>query len=83
MIHAMVKVAAFPHLKEIKDFNFDFQPSISQQQILDFQSLRFVEENENIVFLGPSGVGKTHLATAIGITAAKSEQVPILLSAMI
>jgi len=71
MIHAMVKVAAFPHLKEIKDFNFDFQPSINQQQILDFQSLRFIEENENIVFLGPSGVGKTHLATAIGITAAK------------
>jgi len=82
-IHAMVKVAAFPHLKEIKDFNFDFQPSINQQQILDFQSLRFIEENENIVFLGPSGVGKTHLATAIGITAAKKRTSTYFISAMI
>lgn len=71
MIHAMVKVAAFPHLKEMKDFDFDFQSSVNQQQLLDFQSLRFIQANENIVFLGPSGVGKTHLATAIGITAAK------------
>lgn len=71
MIHAMVKVAAFPHLKEIKDFEFDFQPSINKQQIMDFLSLRFIEENENIVFLGSSGVGKTHLATSIGIAAAK------------
>lgn len=71
MIHAMVKVAAFPHLKEMKDFDFAFQPSLNPQQLLDFQSLRFIQANENIVFLGPSGVGKTHLATAIGITAAK------------
>lgn len=71
MIHAMVKVAAFPHLKEMKDFEFDFQPSINPQQMYDFQTLRFIQANENIVFLGTSGVGKTHLATAIGITAAK------------
>lgn len=68
---AMVKVGAFPHRKEIKDFDFKFQPSINQQQILDFLTLRFLEGNENIVFLGPSGVGKTHLATSIGIAAAK------------
>lgn len=71
MIQSMVKVAAFPHLKEIKDFDFSFQPSINQKQILDFLTLRFIEANENIVFLGPSGVGKTHLATSIGIEAAK------------
>lgn len=71
MIHAMVKVGAFPHLKELADFDFSFQPSVNKQQILDFASLRFIEGNENIVFLGPSGVGKTHLATAIGIAAAK------------
>ncbi|MFC0275054.1 ATP-binding protein, partial [Metabacillus herbersteinensis] len=57
MITSMVKVAAFPHLKEVKDFDFDFQPSINKQQILDFTSLRFLERKENIVFLGPSGVG--------------------------
>jgi len=67
----MVKVAAFPHLKEIKDFDFSFQPSINKEQILDFTTLRFIEQKENIVFLGSSGVGKTHLATSIGIAAAK------------
>ncbi len=71
MIHAMVKVGAFPHRKEIDDFDFEFQPSVNKQQILDFASLRFIEGNENIVFLGPSGVGKTHLASSIGIAAAK------------
>lgn len=71
MIHSMVKVGAFPHRKEIGEFDFDFQPSINKQQILDFVSLRFLEKNENIIFLGPSGVGKSHLATSIGIAAAK------------
>lgn len=71
MVKAMVKVAAFPHLKEIKDFDFSFQPSINKEQILDFETLRFIERKENIVFLGSSGVGKTHLATSIGIAAAK------------
>lgn len=71
MIKSMVKVGAFPHTKEIKDFDFDFQPSINKDQILDFTSLRFLEAKENIVFLGSSGVGKTHLATSIGIAAAK------------
>ena len=71
MTQAMVKVGAFPHRKEVKDFDFSFQPSINQEQILDFLTLRFIEQKENIVFLGPSGVGKTHLATSIGIAAAK------------
>ena len=69
--NAMVKVAGFPHLKEIKDFDFDFQPKINKQQFLDFESLRFLENNNNIILIGNSGVGKTHLATSIGIAAAK------------
>lgn len=71
MIQAMVKVGAFPHQKELSSFDFSFQPSVNREQIVDFASLRFIEGNENIVFLGPSGVGKTHLATSIGIVAAK------------
>lgn len=70
-MNAMVKVAGFPHLKELKDFDFDFQPKISKQQFLDFESLRFLENNSNIILIGNSGVGKTHLATSIGIAAAK------------
>jgi DNA replication protein DnaC len=71
MINSMVKVAGFPHRKELSEFDFEFQPTINKQQMLDFTSLRFLEEKENIVFLGTSGVGKTHLATSIGIAAAK------------
>ncbi len=70
-MNAMVKVAGFPHLKELKDFDFDFQPKINKQQFLDFESLRFLEDNNNIILIGNSGVGKTHLATSIGIAAAK------------
>lgn len=71
MIRSMVKVGAFPHQKGIEDFDFAFQPSINEQEIRDFETLRFLEGAENIVFLGSSGVGKTHLAVSIGIAAAK------------
>lgn len=71
MIRSMVKVGAFPHQKGIEDFDFTFQPSINEQEIRDFETLRFLEGTENIVFLGSSGVGKTHLAVSIGIVAAK------------
>lgn len=68
---SMVKAGAFPHHKELKAFDFSFQPGINQQEISEYNTLRFLEGNENLVFLGPSGVGKTHLATSIGITAAQ------------
>ena len=71
-MNEMVRVAGFPHFKELKDFDFDFQESINKEQIIDFTSHRFIYENENIVFMGTSGVGKTHLATSIGISAAKN-----------
>lgn len=73
-IRAMVKVGAFPFIKEIKDFDFSFQPSINEQQIRELASLRFLDKHENIIFYGPSGVGKTTLATAIGIAAAKKRR---------
>ena len=66
-----IKVAAFPFERDLEDFDFDFQPSINKQEILDIASLRFIENNENLLFLGSSGVGKTHLATAIGRLAAR------------
>lgn len=66
-----ITVSAFPYKKEIDDFDFDYQPSINKKQILELNSLGFLERHENILFVGPSGVGKTHLATSIGITAAK------------
>lgn len=60
-------ISHFPFHKTIDDFDFSYQPSINKTQILDLLSLRFIEQNENILFIGSSGVGKTHLATSIGI----------------
>ena len=66
-----ITVSVFPYKKELSDFDFDYQPSINKQEILELNTLGFLERHDNILFVGPSGVGKTHLATAIGITAAK------------
>ena len=68
---SMIKAAAFPFVKTVEDFDFDFQPCVNKQEIMELTALRFMDNAENIVFLGSSGVGKTHLATAIGVVAAK------------
>lgn len=64
-----LKISNFPYEKRITDFDFEYQPSIDKNQIDDLMSLRFVEQKENILFIGSPGVGKTHLATSIGIEA--------------
>lgn len=70
--NALIKAAAFPFRKELTDFDFSFQPSIKESDIKDMLTLHFMSIAENIIFLGSSGVGKTHLATTIGIEAAKN-----------
>ncbi|MBC7088702.1 MAG: ATP-binding protein, partial [Tissierellales bacterium] len=75
-----ISVSAFPFEKTLEDFDFDFQPSINKVQLLDFQSLRFLDNKENILFFGSSGVGKTHLAVAIGIAAAKKRNLTYFIS---
>ena len=74
LIQHSVKVAGFPSVKTLSEFDFDFQESINKQQIYDFNSLRFIDKQENIVFYGNSGVGKTHLAISIGVTAAQNRK---------
>jgi DNA replication protein DnaC len=70
-IRNKIMTAGFPHLKELKDFDFTFQAMVNKSQIYDLATLEFTDRAENIVFLGSPGVGKTHLATALGIEAAK------------
>ncbi len=70
-IRACVHTAGFPYEKTFDEFDFGFQPSINKREIEDYMTLRFMESNENIIFVGSSGTGKTHLATAIGVEAAK------------
>jgi DNA replication protein DnaC len=62
--------SGFPLKKGLEAFDFSFQPSIDKRQIDELATMRFLENGENIVFLGPPGVGKTHLATALGMVAA-------------
>ena len=71
-INSCVKVANFPFIKTMDDFDFSFQPGINKKELLEFTSLGFIERNENILFVGTSGVGKTHLATSIGIECARN-----------
>ena len=70
-VNACVMTANFPFLKTLDDFDFDFQPSIKRSELIELASLKFVERSENIIFIGTSGVGKTHLATSVGIECAK------------
>ena len=67
-----LSMSAFPYQKEINDFDFDYQPSINKSEILELNTLGFIDRHENILFLGPSGVGKTHLAISLGISAVKN-----------
>ena len=70
--NACVKTANFPFLKTLDDFEFDFQPGINRKEMLELGNLGFIDRKENILFVGTSGVGKTHLATAIGIASARA-----------
>jgi DNA replication protein DnaC len=63
------RVAGFPALKTLDGYDFAFATGAPRQQIQELASLAFVERAGNVVFLGPSGVGKTHLAIALGYLA--------------
>lgn len=64
-----LKQARFPWIKTLEAFDFDFQPSIDRKVVRELEGLAFVERAENVVLLGPPGVGKTHLAIALGVKA--------------
>ncbi|MHB8173736.1 MAG: IS21-like element helper ATPase IstB [Nitrospirota bacterium] len=70
-IGGRVKAARFREMKTIEDFDFGFNPSISRKQIMELATCRFIREQRDILFTGPPGVGKSHLAQAIGHQAAK------------
>jgi len=72
--------ARFPWVKSIEQFDFAFQPSIDRKVIRELTGLGFVDRAENIVLLGPPGVGKTHLAIALGVKAIEAGHRVLFLS---
>jgi DNA replication protein DnaC len=69
----MLKWSGFPFHKTMDDFDFSFQPSIDRSVIDELMTMRYIHNNENVVFLGPPGVGKTHLSIALGMRAIMSD----------
>lgn len=68
----LVRMAGFPAVKTMEEYDYKFATAAPRRQIEQLGSLNFVARRENVVFLGPSGVGKTHLAIALGHKAANA-----------
>lgn len=62
-------MARFPFVKPLETFDFAYQPSIDKRQVLTLASCHYIEHGDNVIVLGPPGVGKTHLAVSLGIKA--------------
>lgn len=68
-IETAMKTAGLPAAKTIEEYDFSFHPSLNKKQVMSLFDLDFIKQKENIIFLGPPGVGKTHLAISLAIKA--------------
>ena len=69
MIDRRIKAARFPAIKSLESFDFDAIPALNKKLVLDLARGAFVGRRENVIALGPSGVGKLHIAIAFGLAA--------------
>jgi DNA replication protein DnaC len=76
-----VQIAHFPVVKTLDDFDFKFQPSIDQKLVRELATGRFIANAENVLVFGPPGVGKTHLAIALGRAAVETGHAVLFVSA--
>lgn len=67
-----LKLSGLPHHKTLEDFDFAFQPGVDARRLKDLAAMEFVERKANIALLGPPGVGKTHIAVALAVTACRA-----------
>ena len=72
-VENQIKIAGFPARKTFELYDFGFQPELDTELIDDLRTLRFIGNNENVIFLGTPGVGKTHLAISLGISAIENK----------
>ena len=71
-IETALKISGLPFQKSIDEFDFTFQPKLDRQKVMSLFDLTFIEEKGNIIFLGPPGVGKTHLAVSLALKACQA-----------
>ena len=71
-LQTAMRASRLPAVKTLAEFDFAFQPSIKREQIESLHELGFVTRAENVILLGPPGVGKTHLAVSLAVAAAES-----------
>lgn len=71
-VTTMLKLSGLPPGKTLEDFDWSFQPRADRRQIEFLATCSFIREKTNVLFLGPPGVGKSHLATALGVKAIKN-----------
>lgn len=68
-VETALRISGLPFIKTIDEFDFAFQPHLDRRQVMALFDLTFIQEKGNIIFLGPPGVGKTHLAVALMVKA--------------
>ena len=68
-VQTAMKTAGLPAAKTIEEYDFSFHPGLSKKEVMSLFDLGFVKEHQNVIFLGPPGVGKTHLAISLAIKA--------------
>ena len=73
-VETTLKISGLPFIKTIDEFDFSFQPGLDQRKVMSIFDLSFIPRKENVIFLGPPGVGKTHLAVALAVKACQAGQ---------
>lgn len=71
-VETALKISGLPFVKGIEEFDFTFQPNLDRQKVMSLFDLTFIRKKGNIIFLGPPGVGKTHLAVSLAIKACQA-----------
>lgn len=82
VIDTCLHFSGLPWRKQLSDFDFSFQPSIDRTLIEELATGRFMDEGRNVIFQGPPGVGKTHLAIALGLACSESGHRLLFLTAL-
>ncbi|MCJ7538580.1 MAG: ATP-binding protein, partial [Desulfobacterales bacterium] len=68
-VETALKISGLPFIKSIDEFDFTFQPKLDRQKVMSLFDLVFIQQKWNVIFLGPPGVGKTHLAVSLALKA--------------